>query len=740
MMSRWRNGAAIAWGLVCWTSAAGAQTAATMEKGLDEVIVTAQKRPEQLQDTPIAISVLDAAALADRGVSTLADLVDGQVPSLRVTPVGGRPSSLVVGMRGVVPSDATQISRDTAVGVYVDGVFLGRVQGLGAEFIDVERIEVLKGPQGSLFGRNAVGGAINIVSRAPAGEFGLVQAVGLRNFDGANAAISVDFPEWKDLSAKLSLVYNKRDGWIDNPLPNQADFNAYERYGGRGTLRWEPTEAFSVSYAIDLTRDASTPNHANLLEIYPGAPRLGPRVALQPGRLSSIDVGVVLEESVGEVEGHSVTASWRPDAGIELRSITSFRQLSQSQFDNGGANTFAYRAGSNFGRYSLADVEQEQVSQEFQLIGGGDSFRYVAGLYYLKEDASDSAYTPNTLRWSADGLSYSVLAAPVGSTPPPSRASIAESTSLAAYGQATWTPPIADGRLELTGGARFTSDQKDGRLTKLNGADTDRRFEFESERIDPTATLAFEIAQGIDSYVRWGTAYRAGGANSRSATFRTFDEEEVATWELGLKAEWFDRRARIGIALYETDYRNLQIDFTDPSNPSATETVNTDDPATIRGVEIDFAAQPVRALTLSAAYAYTDAELPPQLNPFSGRRESTFIVYTPEHAATIAADLKLTTALGPLTIHGDIDVRSGYHAGATLPLTDAATVGNVRVTLDPPFFGRSDSMSISAWVRNIADEAHVVYDFAVTGTGLINGRVGGFNEPRTFGIDLTMRY
>ncbi|MBI1198319.1 MAG: TonB-dependent receptor plug domain-containing protein, partial [Phenylobacterium sp.] len=139
--------------------------------GLAEVVVTAEKRETNLQKTPISISVVGGEQLADRHVQSLEDLMDGGVPSLRIAPFFSRSSALTVGIRGIVPFDANQPSRDAGVGVYIDGVYLGRSQGLGTALFDIERIEVLKGPQGTLFGRNSTGGAVSIVSRKPSGDF-----------------------------------------------------------------------------------------------------------------------------------------------------------------------------------------------------------------------------------------------------------------------------------------------------------------------------------------------------------------------------------------------------------------------------------------------------------------------------------------------------------------------------------------------------------------------------------------
>ena len=171
--------------------------------GLDEVVVTAQKRETNLQETPISIAVLTTESLENRQAISLGSLADGAIPSLRVAPFVGRSSALNIGIRGVGASfDANQPARDAGVGIYVDGVFLGRAQGLGTALLDVERIEVLKGPQGTLFGRNTQGGAVSIVTKAPSGDFRLDARVGTSNFGGRNAVVHLDLPQVGDVSFK----------------------------------------------------------------------------------------------------------------------------------------------------------------------------------------------------------------------------------------------------------------------------------------------------------------------------------------------------------------------------------------------------------------------------------------------------------------------------------------------------------------------------------------------------------
>jgi len=200
---------------------------------LTDIVVTATKRETNLQSTPIAINVIGNETIKDRHVQSLLDLADGGVPSLRVATFEARQSALTVGIRGIVPFDQNQTARDTGVGVYIDGVYLARSQGLNAALFDVERIEVLKGPQGTLFGRNTEGGAVSIVTKDPSGEFGGRFIAGVGNFGSHNFEGHVDLPSFGNVAIKLDGIEQHQDPTVRNPLAGQTGWNQYERVGGR---------------------------------------------------------------------------------------------------------------------------------------------------------------------------------------------------------------------------------------------------------------------------------------------------------------------------------------------------------------------------------------------------------------------------------------------------------------------------------------------------------------------------
>ncbi|WP_367183748.1 TonB-dependent receptor [Novosphingobium sp. Chol11] len=420
--------------------AADSEAPAPETEGLQEIVVTATKRETNLQKTPISISVLSSEALKQRRVQSLIDLADGAVPSLRVATFESRQSALTIGIRGIVPGDANQPAREQGVGVYIDGVYLGRQHGLNASLFDVARIEVLKGPQGTLFGRNTEGGALSIVTKLPTGEFGGGVTAGFGNYGSYNGALHLDLPSFANIAVKLDGVIQHQGPTTANPLPGQAGFNQYHRYGGRVSALWKPIDGLSVNLSFDKSRDENTPFYSDLVTVSPaGLVNLPAIVNYGFVRSKVADIGVPQQPSIDKTQGFTSTIKYKVSPGLELRSITAWRTVSDEQWDNsGGAHrTPVARANTAFSRYSLSNLGQRQFSQELQAVGSIAAIDYVLGLYYFNESANDAARTPNTNRWNADLSGFTIIDPSTYLLAPIARASRAYAKSYAVYGQAT---------------------------------------------------------------------------------------------------------------------------------------------------------------------------------------------------------------------------------------------------------------------------------------------------------------
>ncbi len=745
--------------------------------GLTEIVVTALKRETNLQKTPIAISVLGDEDIKKRHVQSLYDLADGGVPSLRVATFEARQSALTIGIRGIVPFDANQTARDQGVGVYLDGVYLGRQQGLNAALFDVQRIEVLKGPQGTLFGRNTEGGAVSIVTRQPTGEFGGRMSVGVGNFGSYNGEAHIDLPEVANVSIKLDGLLQHQDASITNPLQGQYGWNYYNRVGGRITALWKPVDGFSAEVSYDKAKDENTPFYSQLINYNPTGLPVGTYVGTQltyngsnctngvqciaplapivqvvgDGRQTAAEIGVPQQPSVDRTDGFSATLKYKVSSGLELRSITAWRGVSTEQWDNsGGAHRTIFQPNANFSRYSLSFLSQSQFSQEFQAVGNISNIDYVAGLYYFTEHAREFAATPSTNKWNATGTGYTINDAMTWQIANLSRQRDSNATahSYAAYAQATWSPTDY---IHLTAGGRYTKDKREGALTTVQNKPTNFLFKFNQDRFDPLVTLAVEAADGVNLYAKYSTGYRAGGANSRSQTFSPFDPEEVKAYEIGAKFDLFDRKVRLNLAGYIMDRTGTQIDFdnvdTNPSSPTfnlhTEETANAPGKSKIRGFEADLTIHPVDNLTLGASYAYTYTDVPATPNPFlGGALTKVFVVFTPKNALSGSIDYDLPLGSGDMALrfHLDANYADPVYSFQNEPVkTEDSFIVNGRLALaDIPMGNSGQALTVSAWARNLFNEAHVYRRSDANAKTL--GSYANYNAARTFGIEAGINF
>ncbi|GAO38176.1 putative TonB-dependent receptor [Sphingomonas changbaiensis NBRC 104936] len=763
--------------------------------GLGEIVVTATKRETDLQQTPIAISVVNSQLIKDRHVQSLYDLADGGVPSLRVATFEARQSALTIGIRGIVPFDANQTARDQGVGVYVDGVYLGRQQGLNAALFDVERIEVLRGPQGTLFGRNTEGGALSIVTKAPTGEFGGRVSAGVGNYGSYNGEAHIDFPAFANLAVKLDGVMQHQGATTKNPLAGQKGWNYFNRVGGRAAVRWTPFDGFTADLSYDRSKDENTPFYSQLVNYNPLGRTVGVydangKLVAPPGgtctpaciaplsplvvvsgdnRMKVADIGVPQQPSVDRTSGFTGILKYEPTPDLELRSITAWRKVSTHQWDNsGGAHRTIFAPNTNFSRYSLSELFQNQFSQELQAVGSFPQLDYVVGAYYFKEHASEAAATPSSNRWNADATGYTVNS-PIVFGPITSgnqgwdrsswfvqRDSRAEATSYAVFGQFTFTPARFD-IFHLTAGARYTHDKRDGLLFVVQNKPTNYGFHFSANRVDPLVTAAIDVTPDVHLYAKYATGYRAGGANDRSQTFNAFGPESVRSYEAGAKLDLFDRRVRLNLAGYIMDRKGTQTDFdnvdTRPTLPDGSpnptfnlhteETRNAPGISRIRGVEADLTVQPVDNLTMGASYAYTYTRVPPTPNPFLNNAPfQVYTVFTPRNAASGFIDYEVPVAGNGarLRFHLDANYADPQYSFQSEPVkTDSSFIVNGRIALaDIPVNGSGTTATLSVWTRNLFNETHIYRRSAANAA--ILGDYANFNPPRTFGGEVAIRF
>ena len=760
---------AIASALAGLTASAFTVTAFAAENPmvLEEVIVTAQKRTESLQETPISISAFDASRLDDLGVTDLSDL-SGLAPNFNITPFPNSRSALVLFMRGV-GNNENQITQDPAVGVYMDGVYIGRSAGLSSDVADLERVEVLRGPQGTLYGRNTTGGAINMITAKPRGEFGFEQTVSAGNYGMWKSVTKIDTDRIGDaVAAKFTYLAGERDGWVEN-IGEGDDFSTEEKDAGRLAVRWDAAEKVTVDYSYDFSNIEGVQNYYQLVafggamydQILQGQGLDAPtrayiisqyENATSASRKSKGSWEEPAQPSDTEISGHALTVT--VDTGVgTFKSITAYRELDeeieQDFSGNSGIPTFHPRSA----------VEHEQFSQEFQLVGDAldNTLHYVAGVYYYQEEGKESEFT---------AINPSEFVGPTGvfdAIVIEDRLIEMDNSAVAVYGQATYDFTSA---LSATLGARYTQDKRDAEkyfgntavdldftqtppvpLDPVTLSDNDTFSNF-----NPSLTVDFKISDDVSVYGKVVTAYKSGGYNLRSGRDNfapPFEEENIISYEVGAKSELLDRRVRLNAAAFVSKYEDMQVQqIPSVQRPSQTVVVNAGE-ATIDGFELDMTARVVEGLTAIVGYGYTHAvfdEVIDKSSPSSptfGRdiADQYTMPYAPMHTYNATLDY-VFPSIGVGTLRGVLsynwtDERYGTASNADMEgfkLDDYGTL-NARLALEDIGVGADGSLRTSLWVRNLENEeyyAHAVsFGYARTAT---------FGEPRTYGIDVTYNY
>lgn len=718
--------------LSSWLLVPALASAQQRAPALEEVVVTAQKREASLQDTPISIAAFNNADVEKLGITNLQDIASA-VPNLDIRQTTNSSAGARVYIRGIGVNDHV-VTLDGAVGIYMDGVYIARNTGLAFEVVDIERIEVLRGPQGSLWGRNTTGGAINFISKLPTGEFGFKQTVDIGNYDLVRTNSQIEGPITDQLSAKLSVLYEDKEGWVENQTAG-ADFGDKENRGARLALSWQPSEQFQIDYAYDYSQSDFGSNY------YQNGTAFSPSFAGVPfssSRQDKASPGVPYQESDFQIYGHSLTVLWDLGPSMQLKSISSYRDMEQHNYTDNGANSVSTRIFSN----DPFDVDQSQVSQEIQLLGSAlnDSLQYTAGLYYFSEEAEESNADFASLTNTIEIQIYD-------------RSLKAENSAWAAFGEVTWTPTALD-RLHVTAGLRYSVDEREieiaNNLLEIQTPESAGSARDDWSNLSPSFVLAYDISDDSNVYVKYVHGYRTGGFNGRAGTVREaiipVDEENLVSYELGLKSEWFDRRLRVNAALFLSDYDDVQLSLVDndpEAPPGAVARINAGK-AELSGIELDVTAALSESLRMHLSYAYLDSEFVEVIDPVSGGDISDIylLVGAPENSFNV--DLDYTVGQfdwGYLSANVNYAWRDTRNIRPTeLELGDPLEsygLWNARLSLTEVELSGSGKLGFALWIRNLTDEEYQLDGFGLPTTG---STLLTYGEPRTYGVQISYTF
>lgn len=728
---------------------------------LEEIIVTAQRREESVQEAALSVTALSNDTLSDISATDVSG-VSNYTPGLLVAPTIGGSVNAGITIRGA-GNISNNLSRDNAVGMYLNGVPISKTSGAIFDAVDLERVEVLRGPQGTLYGKNTIGGAINLVTKKPSGELGGQVSAGFGNADLFESRTSIDLPAFGELGdnlgefrARASGFYRKRDGFYRNDGPSSSDFDNRDQWGLRVDANWLLSERFSAEYGYDrFVADQTPPMLAltNSDAFAAFSPALFPMVAAatQTDRPKSI-ANDSAHISQSQVSGHTLVLAYDiPGSALgdlTLKSITGYRDLhtlSLSDFDGTALDMFRFKIENDF----------DQLTQEFQLIGATERTNYVVGLFYYKDDW----YTDNP-RWlfqfGGDDSDVSQRGA--------------ENVAIAAFGQLTWTPNLFADRMDITVGARWTQERKDafnlaqdisiyqqdpsdpnagvyirdqdgnpvfnasGGLIPVETDDTWSEF-------TPMTTVAWRFSDDIHGYAKIATGFKSGGFNgvaTNNASFVTpFSPETMTTYELGFKSRMLDQRVQLNMSMFYNDYEEFQGDrFVE--DVLGIVIVNAGS-ATLQGMEVELTARPIPNLDIILNYSLLDASY----DKFIGDggvdiSDDRYFAFAPEN--TIFASLKYTFdpySFGTLSVRADYYWTDDYYVTIMDdPSTNVDAYGlvNARVDLSAIPVGRGE-LRVSAWGKNLTDQEY--WNNAIN---LSAFTINQWADPRSYGVELAYQF
>jgi iron complex outermembrane receptor protein len=713
---------------------------AASQSSLDEIVVTAQRREERLQDVPISVSVFSALEIERWQIDDV-NTLQYAAPNLTVTPFPG-PTTASIAMRGQSEPDLFP-TLDPAVGLYLDGVYIARIGGANLKLVDMERVEVLRGPQGTLFGRNTTGGAINLVPRKPEAGFGGAVTVGGGNYDRRDLEVVVNIPSAAGTYAtRLTASHTGHSGYGRN-IELGRDLNEEDTDFLRAQLRLMPADRWDFNLSFDFTRMDAGRNLLTMLAVFPPLTAVPAAAGNPDDRLEDYQDPTARSVRANRI-GISQAEAWGVSGTLTMnferfsaKAISAYRDL-----DGGDDN--ADLDGTPYDLFTVMErgERQHQVSHEIQVNGGAmrDRLEWIGGLHYFDESTVFSqrigGVAPTTLISIENALRGTV-----------------NNDSAAAFAEFTYaiTP-----RLQATAGVRYNRDGR--QLTSRNarviaGADIctlDVLFRDEPDICQATLpertfsyapwTLSIDFKPADDAllYARVSRGHRAGGYNMRGTTetdLGTFEPERVTAFEIGGRAALADNRLWFSVALYRSLFDDIQLrqQVPIPGGALTLRLTQNGGEARIDGGELEVTAL-LGSLRLAAALGITDAKYT-RLDPLvDGVTLDSNFLQTPDTTFFIAADRPIGVRFGEINLHADYSWREDIpfaYDRQSLARQDAYGLFNAMITAR---FDRRN-LELTLWARNLADQRYIVRAVDI---GTLVTAIPG--DPRTFGASLRYRF
>jgi iron complex outermembrane receptor protein len=698
---------------------------------LEQVTVTARRVSENLQDTPIAITALSGAALEERQIFST-DKLTQVVPNLQFgtnAPLAGNNSSSQVFIRGVGQTDPTS-TVDPGVGLYIDDVYIGTAVGGTMSLRDISNVQVLRGPQGTLFGRNTIGGALLLSTTDPGDELGGTARVGGGSDDLINAFAAVDVPISDKLKSRFSAGLRKQDGYVTRT--DGTDLGDTNTYTLTGKLIWEPTESLTGRFLADYTH--SDENGSPLVFASINTAATFPRVASADAGCPGFNGSFATLPAVPNIPddrcannfqargpysnngtapltsqltnwGTSLNLAWALNDIITLKSISAYRDIRWA--GNRDADNTPLTILN-----TIYDVDGSQWSQELQFTRETEALTTVIGAYYFKQKSNDIAT--------------------VELNPPPpgvqrdSDNNKVDNNSWAAFTQ--WTLNLMDDRLGLTAGARYTEDDKGSYPDQFDYATPNIKqvpvqwYRATFSSFTPSASVSFRFTDEAMIYGSYSEGFKGGGWNShfnsvltlaQQEALQRFKPEEVETVELGFKLDLAGRTLRLNGAVFTSDYTDMQITYRGPAPAGVAPFLTNAGKASIDGAELEATWAPTNDFTFDASVGYLDASIdelgiPPAAVIPPGLQVGNAPPYAPEWQAHAGAEYSFHTGSFSITPRADVSyqTRTFFDATNTTEIAQLSdvTVLNASIGLAP----EGGTWRVTLGVNNATDELYPV--------------------------------
>lgn len=700
---------------------------------LEEVVVTAQKKEENLQDTPIAITAITASTIDDLDIANVVDLA-GMSPNVHIINTPSNNTAATIAIRGGSTTNPA-ITWEPTVGMYLDGVYLGKGQGSIFDVVDLERVEILRGPQGTLYGRNTLGGAINLISKKPSGE-GLSTKVTLGNYGLRQSQLIADYEIGENIFTKVVLNNKKRGGYVNvegspyqpaqgvvpNTVTDHLELNTIDSKGIKFTVAYEG-DSSSFNFSYDRTDQENVPPFAQLVYAIPnwssafgmgasaatGGLQVAPIELFQSADRQSVAHINLDTSETSEVEGTSLTFTQDTSIGT-LKAILAKRET-----------IWTDRLDLDGGPFDIADTARNTTydaeTMEIQLTGSTDTLDYVLGYYKLKDDA----YTNNPQRYFFGATSYVQNYSGGGE-------------SEAIFGQLTYR--FAED-WDMTVGIRSTEEDKVGFKEYVGILSASGQGSFD----DTTGTfiLSHDYSENTNLYFKVAEGFKAGGFNGEASNpFEgsvPYAPETIQSTEFGLKGRYFNERMMLNIAYFDNEHEDMQISYFNADAAAASTVINNS--ADISGLEIESMTLINDSTKLTINLSTLDSE-------FTGNKFAAdgFLVELVPYSPDLTAYVSLERDFGNFRMRLD-HTRVAEHPSfpyssndLRAEITQIDSVGKTDLTLmaEP-----TDDLQINFWIRNLNNVEHRSSTIPF-GPGFGQLSLGYFDAPRTVGMDMHYKF